>query len=192
MIRRRFRRRPRPQTLAILVVLVAVLVRLWQDFSDQHDSTQKLELAEGSYRVIRVVDGDTLIVTIDERNLVEGQPTGKNKTARVRLISIDAPESVKPDHPTEPWSIEATEFTERFVSEGHVRLRFDRRRQDRFGRWLAYVYVGDQMLNEELVRAGLAKVKVYRGDSTVLGGRLELAEQVAKKAKRGMWSNVTP
>ena len=162
---------------------------MWQDYSDRHESAHEPDtLAEGIYAVVRAVDGDTIIVTSDRPKLVEGQPPGKSKRARVRLISIDTPESVKPDHPTEPWGIEAAEFTKRFVSEGHVRLRFDRRRQDRFGRWLAYVYVGDQMLNEELVRAGLAKVKVYRGDSTVLGRRLELAEEVARKAKRGIWS----
>ena len=86
----------------------------------------------------------------------------------------------------------ATQFTQRFVSEGQVRLRFDRRRKDRFGRWLAYVYVGNQMLNEELVRAGLAKVKVYPGDSTILGRRLELAEELARDARRGIWSDVAP
>jgi micrococcal nuclease len=66
-------------------------------------------------------------------------------------------------------------------------LRLDRRRKDRYDRFLAYVYVEDQMLNEELVRAGLARVSVYPGDSPQIAKRLREAEQEAQKANRGIW-----
>jgi endonuclease YncB( thermonuclease family) len=99
-------------------------------------------LPEGVYQVERIVDGDTLL-------LRDG--------ARVRLMGVDTPETVKPDHPVEPWGPEASEFTRRFIDAGEVRLQFDRERTDRFGRYLAYVWVGDKMLNEELLRAGLAR-----------------------------------
>ena len=89
-----------------------------------------------------VVDGDTLL-------LRDG--------TRIRLMGVDTPETVKPDTPVEPWGPEASEFTRDFVAGGPVRLEFDRERTDRFGRHLAYVWVGNRMLNEELLRAGLAR-----------------------------------
>ena len=192
-MRRRLRRRPPPAAWVVLAILALVLVRIWQEYQGQRETTFEVEsLTEGIYAVIRVVDGDTLIVGHNAIHPAEGRPPRERRAARVRLISIDTPESVRPDHPAEPWGVAATRFTQQFVSSGQVKLRFDRRRQDPFGRWLAYVYVGDQMLNLELVRAGLAKVKIYRGDSMTLGRQLELAEDEARAAHRGIWSDHRP
>src|SRR5262245_64178349 len=92
--------------------------------------------------VRRVIDGDTIIVEPE---------------ATIRLIGVDTPETVKPEHPVEPWGPEATEFTREFLAGGAARLSFDRERVDRFGRFLAYVWVDDRLLNEELLREGLAR-----------------------------------
>ena len=67
-------------------------------------------------------------------------------------------------------------------------MRLDRRRIDQYGRYLAYVYVGDAMLNEELVRAGLARVSTYSGDSAPIERRLLRAQDEARQAGRGIWS----
>ena len=94
-------------------------------------------LPPGEHHVVRVVDGDTLLV---------------DPHARVRLIGVNAPETVKPDWPVEPWGPEASAFTKQFVSGGTVRLEFDDEPVDAYDRYLAYVWVGDQMLNEALLR----------------------------------------
>lgn len=178
---RRFRRRPPAAVTIFLLLAVVVVARLGWQFLQTADHPATVEqLAEGLYQVERVVDGDTIIVRI--------QTNGQPSPARVRLLGIDTPESVKPNHPVEPWGLEAADFTRRFVSRGTVQLRFDRRRRDRYDRFLAYVYVEDRMLNEELVRAGLAQVRIYPGDSTMFQRRLQLAEQEAKQAGRGIWS----
>lgn len=126
-----------------------------------------------SVRVRRVVDGDTLLLA-DHR--------------RVRLIGANAPETVKPDWPVEPWGPEASQFTKDFCASGAVRLEFDEERTDRYGRTLAYVWVGDRMLNEELIRAGLARAEPqYRYDPQRKAQFLA-AEKEAKRARRGIWS----
>ena len=137
--RRQFRRRPYRTLAIVLLMAILAAVRAYTT-RDQVDVHQPL--AEGEYRVVRVVDGDTLIVAPD---------------VRIRLIGVDAPETVKPDTPVQPFGPEASEFTREFVSGGHVRLTFDRERIDRFGRHLAYVWVGDRLLNEQLARNGLAR-----------------------------------
>ena len=131
-------------------------------------------LAEGVYEVDRVVDGDTLVLT---------------NHARIRLIGADTPETKKPNHPVEPWGPEATEFTKRFVSGGRVRLQLDREQQDRYGRFLAYVFVDDQMLNEELIRKGLAKAKTGFPYSQSKKTRFLRAQDEARAAGRAIWSD---
>lgn len=123
--------------------------------------------------VVRVIDGDTIVVT------------GKR---RIRLIGVDTPETVHPDRPVEPWGPEASAFTREFLADGQVRLEFDVERKDKYGRWLAYVWVDDRMLNEELVRAGLARAKLGYPYAEAMKVRFRRAEQEAQTAHRGIWS----
>jgi micrococcal nuclease len=149
-----------------------VLVRLAQEYwQPDHDHP----LAEGTYRVARVIDGDTLL-------LESGQ--------RLRLQGIDAPETVKPDYPVEPWGPEASAFAHQFVerAKGEVRLVFGIERIDAYGRQLAFVWHGDQMLNAELVRAGLARARLGYRYSGTMKRVLAEAEQEARDARRGIWS----
>ena len=130
-------------------------------------------LAEGTYRLQRVIDGDTIIV---------------EPAATVRLIGVDTPETVKPEHPVEPFGPEATDFTKEFLSGGVVRLSFDRERVDRFGRFLAYVWVDTRMLNEELLRRGLARHEPQFHYSQAMKQRFRKAQQEAERAGEGIWS----
>ncbi|HWA99661.1 MAG TPA: thermonuclease family protein [Pirellulales bacterium] len=132
-------------------------------------------LAEGEYHVSRVIDGDTLLLS---------------NHARVRLMGVNTPETVKPNHAIEPWGLEAKQFTEQFIAAaaGRVNLRFDRERVDRYGRFLAYVWIGDQMLNEELLRAGLARFEPAFYYSGSIKLRYRKAQDEARAARRGIWS----
>ena len=133
-------------------------------------------LDEGTYRVQRVVDGDTLVLT---------------GGTRVRLIGADTPETVHPDLPVQPWGPEATEFTRRFVSGRPIRLQFDGRKQDRHGRVLAHVWVDDRMLGEALIRAGLATAETRYRYSARVKNRLLTAQGEAQAQRRGIWSGKT-
>jgi micrococcal nuclease len=153
----------------LLAAALWVVYRTWDGWRGD-DSPAPLD--EATYRVRRVIDGDTVL-------LANG--------ARVRLIGVDAPESVKPDWPVESWGPEAAEFTRRFLVGGLARLQFDRERLDRFDRYLAYVWVDDRMLNEELVRAGLARVERKFRYSQTMKRRFERAEEQAQIERRGIW-----
>jgi micrococcal nuclease len=130
-------------------------------------------LDEGLYTIQRVVDGDTLLMA---------------NGIRLRLIGVNCPESVKPDWPVEPFGPEASAFTNEFVGQQQVKLQFDREREDRFGRMLAYVYVGDKLLNEELLRAGLARYESHFHYSESMKRRVRKAQDAARDARRGIWS----
>lgn len=130
--------------------------------------------AAGTLEVVRVVDGDTILFAPD---------------LRVRLIGVNAPESVKPDSPVEPWGAEASDFTREFLAGGAARLEYDRERTDQYGRTLAYVWVGDRMLNEELLRAGLARWERHFNYATENKQRFRAAQDEARRARRGIWSD---
>jgi micrococcal nuclease len=160
---------------AVPVWLACLLLVLWQ-FNSFHNVPAGPELLEeGIHEVRRVVDGDTLL-------LASG--------ARVRLQGIDTPETVAEDRPVEAWGPEASRFTKDFVhdAEGKVRLSFSLERKDRHDRFLAFVWNGDVMLNEELVRAGLAHARLDYRYSAPMKRRLAAAQDEARSAGRGIWS----
>lgn len=184
--RRRFRRRWSWGTVLFFTLLLVLAVRRGCDTFLPGRPPPALEsLSEGEYDIVRVVDGDTLIVRPSSGS---DQSSAEPRQARVRLLGIDTPETVKPNHPIEPWGPEAAAFTRDFLAGGRAELRLDRRRKDRYDRFLAYVYVEDRMLNEELVRAGLARASHYPGDSPQIARRLRQAEEAARQARRGLWS----
>ncbi|MEW6047303.1 MAG: thermonuclease family protein, partial [Bacillota bacterium] len=98
--------------------------------------------------VVRVVDGDTLVVRLD----------GREET--VRLIGADTPETVHPTVGLEPGGPEASAYTKALLPPGtRVSLELDVEQRDRYGRLLAYVYLADgRMINAELLRAGWAQL----------------------------------
>ena len=131
----------------------------------------------GFYYVHTVVDGDTIKLANAEN---------------VRYIGIDTPELRKKvagewAWSPQPYAVEALNLNKRLVDGKKIRLEFDNERLDRYGRWLAYVFVDDKMVNEELLRYGCATVYTRQPNMKYLN-RLLAAEQQAKKEKRGIWS----
>lgn len=167
--------RRRWQTALVVTLLAAVAgLKQWWPGLFERTPVAPTESALGTFRVDRVVDGDT-IVLVDRKE-------------HVRLIGANTPETVKPNWPVEPWGPEASAFTKQFLSGGEVRLEFDGDRRDKYGRLLAYVWVGDRMLNEELIRAGLARAELKYHYSAAMKARFRHAEADAHAARRGLWS----
>lgn len=168
---RPYRQKLRIPTWAYVVVLLLVLsvARHWRTTP----TAPPVAKTSPAVTLKRVVDGDTLLLTNGER---------------VRLIGVDTPETVKEDAPVEPWGPEASDFTRRFTSQGKLRLEFDRERRDDYGRTLAYVYVDDRLLNEELLREGLARYLGRHEYSQEKKARFRAAQEEARRARRGIWS----
>jgi endonuclease YncB( thermonuclease family) len=62
---------------------------------------------------------------------------------------------------------------------------------DRYGRTVAFVRVGDALVNEELIRQGLAWVFTRYCDRPICQEWKALEEE-ARKARRGLWSMAKP
>lgn len=124
--------------------------------------------------VTRVVDGDTVIARVGGKEL------------RVRLIGIDTPETVAPDQPVECFGPAASAFTHRRLEGRDVELEFDVERLDRYGRTLAYVWLGGELFNETLVREGYAVVTTFPPDVRYVD-RFVAAQRAAREQHLGLW-----
>ncbi|HUR15708.1 MAG TPA: thermonuclease family protein [Candidatus Limnocylindrales bacterium] len=128
--------------------------------------------------VVRVVDGDTIVVDLG------------GFEERVRYIGIDAPESVRPSFPVEEWGVEASAANADLVEGRTVVLERDVSDTDRFGRLLRYVWLlndGEWLLvNLELVRLGYANAGSFPPD-VKYNDEVRAAEREARDADRGLW-----
>ena len=125
-------------------------------------------------RVLRVVDGDTILVELDGRQ------------ERVRYIGVDTPETVAPDRPPGCFGQEANAANKALVEGKTVQLERDVSERDRFDRLLRYVYVGEVFVNEELVRQGYATATTFPPDVRE-NTRFRALEREARQAGRGLW-----
>jgi micrococcal nuclease len=102
---------------------------------------------------------------------------------KVRYLGINAPES------QEPLSRKAKRRNEELVLGKVVRLEFDREREDRYGRLLAWVHVGEDVINLRLVREGLAHALIIPPNG--MRAREVLQAQAEARQKRlGIWRHI--
>jgi endonuclease YncB( thermonuclease family) len=105
---------PRLLAIALLTVATRLILAAPEPPCDQVDPTART--------VVRVVDGDTIVL--------DGQE-------KVRLIGVDTPETVDPRKPVQYFGHEASAFTTHHLAGKAVHLAYDWQRQDRYRRTLA-------------------------------------------------------
>jgi len=124
--------------------------------------------------VVKIIDGDTIHVRTAER------------IEKIRYIGINTPEIHHPTRGEEPGGRDASEANRRLVAGRHVRLELDVQSRDRYGRLLAYVWVGETMINAELVRQGYAQVMTVPPNVRYQRLLVDL-QRDARQAGRGLW-----
>lgn len=170
--------------LAIIVIGVLAFQFLnhtgpFKDDSQHSSSNSKQTELKGKEKVHvdRVVDGDTFAAK-----------KSNGEQIKVRLIGVDTPETVKPNTPVQPYGKEASNYSKQHLNNKDVYLEYDKEKEDRYGRTLAYVWLDEKtMYNEELVKKGLAREK-YFSPNGKYRSTFEKDEQQAKKDKVNLWS----
>lgn len=163
-----------PLVVAVALVVSALALALWQSSaSDQPETTTADERAVIDW----VIDGDTVDVVI------------AGARERVRLIGVDAPESVSRDTPEQCFGAEASEALRGVLPSGlEVRIERDAEGRDRYGRLLLYLYRVDDGLfvNEWLVGNGFADTMFFEPNTTYRSAFTELRNR-ARAAGVGLW-----
>lgn len=178
MVKRRKKNRTAKYVIAVATT-VAILLMIYVAvlFTKNTFNNLTAELP-GPYEVVRVVDGDTIIVDIDGEDI------------RVRLIGIDTPESVADESAKENTEEgkETSAYTTNLLEGNTVYLEYDQETLDEYGRTLCYVYLHDKstMVNEILLKNGYARTMTIE-PNTKYKERLAAAELLAKETKVGFW-----
>lgn len=126
--------------------------------------------------VARVIDGDTV-------ELADGR--------RLRYLGINTPElrrrvGAQWVYRPEPFGEEAAEANRRLVEGKAVRLEYDARPYDKYGRLLAHVYAGETCVNAELVARGLARVLIIP-PNVRHAEEFEALQRQARTQRAGLW-----
>ncbi len=198
----------------LFIVLLAIIVstsdvtaykKVWDDTKEtffniinvkedsDNEEIQTLIVSDKSLQeveLIRVVDGDTIIVSTDNES-----------ETRVRLIGMDTPESVHPDQSknNEYGELASTYTKELLQDTTTVYLQYDEQTTDKYGRTLAYVWlagnidatnqddIDNYMLNALLVENGYAYDKVYEPNHTY-AKIFENLRIKAQETSTGLWA----
>lgn len=174
--------------IAGLILTVSLQAPAQEDFStslEKTDGTETVEpLATTTNAVItRTVDGDTVEAKLD---------TGEE--VKVRLLGINAPESVDPRRPVECFGKEASKYMEGLVEGKRVSLEADLQADDvdKYGRLLRNIVLGDGTdVNALMVRDGYAYAYIDFPLNKNRKAMLLRLEQEARAAERGLWNPET-
>ncbi|RZI03923.1 thermonuclease [Staphylococcus condimenti] len=130
----------------------------------------------------RAVDGDTVRLMYD------------GKEAVFRLLLIDTPETKHPTKGVQPYGKEASAYTKNMLENASkIEVEFDKGgKTDKYGRYLAYVYADGKMVNDALVRQGLAKVAYIYPPSITYLDQLKESQRLAQEEHLNIWSGETP
>ncbi len=117
-------------------------------------------------KVKKVLDGDTIVLENGER---------------VRYLCVDSPEEGEPFHD------EAARVNDSLVFGKTVRVEFDRKVKDRYGRYLGYVWQDTLLVNDFLLRRGLVSVYYFPPNDRYLA-RFVGSAKSARNRRLGVWS----
>jgi micrococcal nuclease len=130
--------------------------------------------------ITRDVDGDTVVARF-----------GNGAEIDVRLIGLDTPEEFRPDTPVECGARAAASSMAQLAAGRRATLDTDptRDRFDRYGRLLAYLYVGSRNLDRIQIRRGWGYTYVYDSNPFLQVSSFRQAEAVARSESRGVWGH---
>ena len=106
------------------------------------------------------------------------------------MLAIDTPESVHPTKGVEYYGKEASNYTCNLVTNAKkIELEYDKNsdKKDKYNRVLAWVWVDNTLLQDELIKNGYAEVAYLYGDYKYTN-TLKDHQAVAEASKIGIWN----
>ena len=132
---------------------------------------------QGPFTVAKVVDGDTIHVNANGQKL------------KIRMIGLDTPETVDPRKPVQCFGLEASAQAKTILGRQQAYLETDPSQDtiDKYGRTLAYVWVGGRLFNLDMIADGFAYEYTYDLPYRYQAD-FKAAEADASANDRGLWS----
>lgn len=166
------RQRLAPACVAALILLAGFV---WSDGAHAAPACVA-DRIDDRVRVSVVQDGDTLLLT-------DGR--------RLRLIGVNTPELGRDGRAAEAGAVAARDRLRQllFMNEQQIQLRFDRERQDRYGRLLAHAFLHDGRNLTELLLAAGAGAQLVVPPNTWQADCYRAASDAARDQRRGVWAS---
>lgn len=131
-------------------------------------SSKSSNIKNKEFEPLKALDGDTIETSSGEK---------------IRYLGINSPEK------GEPFFEEASELNQNLVLDKIVTLEFDIQKKDRYGRTLAYVFAGNELVNLEMVRNGLAVSQTIQPNIKYQDQILEVQKEARNKCL-GIWAGL--
>ena len=128
----------------VILILAIISLALFIFYNPINGFLTKEFQNQNVFHVERVIDGDTAVI-------------GNNS---VRFLGINAPETTKKEF----YSEEAKNFLRNKIEGKNVTLEFTGDRTDKYKRTLAYILLGEENVNVEMVKNGYAYYYFYGGE----------------------------
>lgn len=162
----------------IVILLLFIGVTVYNDnFAGESTSSSEETAADNEVTVEQHIDGDTTRFNYN------------GGTESFRYLIINTPEIGRDGEQDEPYAQEAFERTQELLDNADtITVEFDEEETDHYDRYLAYVYADGEMVNEILVREGLASVDYVHPPNDKYEDLLREAEDEAKSEGIGIWS----
>lgn len=171
-----------------LTFLLTLVVSLWQKENKPKETvvikqetpvaTVSAEPKGTAVKVIKVIDGDTVQVKMGD------------KTETIRLIGMNAPESVDPKKTVQCFAKEASAKAKELLMDKEILLEADETQGDIdvYKRELRYVFLPDGTnFSKVMIANGFAREYTYRSKKYKYQTEFKQAQIEAKLAKSGLW-----
>lgn len=172
------RKRFQKKAVGLLVGLLIVAVGYYSEGRTLQNQTPP---PPGTYRVIRVDDGDTIVVDM----------AGTDE--KIRFIGVDTPETQDPRKAVQCFGKAATAYTRQRIGTDTVRLMSDplSSNRDRYNRLLCYVYLSDgALLNQTIIADGYGFA--YLSFPFTKSDYFAQSQTQAREQSKGLWSSCNP
>ncbi|SCC09244.1 micrococcal nuclease [Fictibacillus enclensis] len=161
-----------------MVCLLAVLAAACSPVQESSSPDRQSASIKGTPATVTyVVDGDTLDVKFKN-----------GKTERVRMLLVDTPETKHPRLGVQPFGPESSKFTKTQLTGKKVGVELDISERDKYGRLLAYIWIGKQNFNQLLLEKGLARVAYVYPPNTKYVDQFRATQEKAQQKGVGIWS----
>ena len=163
----------------IILILLIILILIASKLNGQNPNFSYPYNYSKIVNVSRVIDGDTFVLS---------------DSSKVRMLGVDCPEAARFSKPAEPFAELSTSLIKSLIEHKTVKLTFDGKAFDMFGRQLAYVWLrnakGEDSLfiQAELLKNGLARISYYTPEKRYHALFYNL-RNTARQKRLGIWSN---
>lgn len=151
----------------LLIIVLALISYYWPRITGESVAAVNSEYPKEPAFVLKIVDGDT----------IHAEVNGNEET--IRLLGVNTPEK------KQAYSNDATDFLSYEILGKEVYLLRDFTDKDKYDRKLRYVFLGNRLINLEILENGFATSYMLEG--LKYKDKLTSAEKYARENGLGLW-----